>query len=162
MIVDLWVRKDCGTPRYILHSYYYSIPIIDVCPGVILCYGRHHPREVYELYSTTDGVHPWGKEGVPFLGEVLYSWYKQMNNILSNDVSLNTDGKYVSHAHSFDNLYIPSTTSTSTAVTTTTTSTSTSTTRNVAIHSTGGAGRRGALGQVQWLHVERVVAGDYE
>ncbi len=108
VIVDLWVRTYCGQPRYILHSFYYSIPIIDVCPGVVLCYGRHHPKEVYEQYSLTDGVHPWGKRGVPFLGEILYAWYKKMNTILTNDVTMSTDGKQESHTHSFDGLLTPS------------------------------------------------------
>eukprot|EP01032_Pedospumella_encystans_P010954 gene10954-12780_t len=108
VIVDLWVRTHCGQPRYILHSFYYSIPIIDVCPGVVLCYGRHHPKDVYEQYSLTDGVHPWGKRGVPFLGEILYAWYKKMNTIVSNDVTMSTDGKQETHTHSFDNLLTPS------------------------------------------------------
>ena len=121
VIVDLWVRTYCGTPRYILHSYYYSIPIIDVCPGVVLCYGRHHPREVYELYSLTDGVHPWGKQGVPFLGDILYAWYKQMNNILTNDITMNFDGKSVYYSHSYDNLLVDTVATTTPAVTNTAT-----------------------------------------
>ena len=108
VIVDLWVRNLCGTPRYLLHSYYYQIPLIDVCPGVVLCFGKaHHPKEVYEQYSLTDGIHPWGSRGVPFLGEILYAWWKKFEDVLTNDVTLSTDGKQVSHSHSFDHLLAP-------------------------------------------------------
>lgn len=105
VIVDLWVRNLCGQPRYLLHSFYYQVPIIDVCPGVVLCYGKgHHPKEVYELYSLTDGVHPWGKRGVPFLGEILYAWWRKMESVVTLDTSLDFDGKQISHSHSFDHL----------------------------------------------------------
>ena len=69
-IVNLWGSAHCPTPRYLLHSFYYQIPLISVCPAVNLCYGKHHlPKYIYELYSKTDGVHPWGANGVKFLGE---------------------------------------------------------------------------------------------
>jgi hypothetical protein len=105
VIVDLWVRNLCGPPRYLLHSFYYQIPLIDVCPGVVLCFGKgHHPKEIYEQYSLTDGIHPWGTRGVPFLGEILFAWWKKFETILTNDVTMSLEGKEVSHSHSFDHL----------------------------------------------------------
>ena len=108
MIVNLWVYNFCGPARYLLHSFYYQIPIIDVCSAVVLCYGKaHHPKEIYELYSKTDGVHPWGTQGVKFLGEILYAWWKKFESIVSFDTSMNLDGKRITLSHSFDNLLQP-------------------------------------------------------
>jgi hypothetical protein len=105
LIVDLWVTTLCGTPRYLLHSFYYQIPLLDVCPAVALCYGKdHHPKHVYEEYSKTDGVHPWGSNGVKFLGQLLYAWWKKFDAIVSYEVSMTLDGKQVSIEHSFDSL----------------------------------------------------------
>lgn len=105
VIVDLWVRTFCGQPRYILHSFYYQLPIIDVCPAVVLCYGKdHHPKHVHELYSLTDGVHPWGAQGVKFLGDILFAWWKKFETIVMNDQTLESDGHMKSHAHNFDEL----------------------------------------------------------
>lgn len=108
VIVDLWVRTFCGQPRYILHSFYYQIPIIDVCPAVVLCYGKdHHPKHIHELYSLTDGVHPWGAQGVKFLGDLLFAWWKKFETIVLNDQTMESDGRMVTHAHNFDELLTP-------------------------------------------------------
>jgi hypothetical protein len=70
VLVNLWGSASCPVPRYLLHSFYYQIPLIAVCPAVNLCYGKHHlPKFIFEQYSKTDGVHPWGSNGVKFLGE---------------------------------------------------------------------------------------------
>jgi hypothetical protein len=104
-IVDLWVRAYCGAPRYLLHSFYYQVPLIDVCPGVVLCFGKsQHPKHIYEQYSLTDGIHPWGVRGVPFLGEILYAWWRKFETLLTHDVTLSHEGKELSHSHSFDHL----------------------------------------------------------
>ncbi|KAJ1440527.1 hypothetical protein B484DRAFT_443404 [Ochromonadaceae sp. CCMP2298] len=104
-IVDLWVKPDCGSPRYLLHSYYYGIPLIDVCPAVVLCFGKDHlPQRIYSQYSLTDGVHPWGSRGVPFLGDLLFAWWNKLSNAVSFDVTMETDGSITRHAHSYDTL----------------------------------------------------------
>jgi hypothetical protein len=60
VMVNLWVTEHCPVTRYLLHSYYYQLPLINVCPAVDLCYGKKHmPPHIYEQYSRTDGVHPW-------------------------------------------------------------------------------------------------------
>ena len=101
-IVNLWVQKDCPTPRYLLHSYYYQLPLLNVCPAVNLCYGKGQlPKSISDQYSKTDGVHPWGSQGVKFLGELLYAWWKRLETLLTQDVSMDVDGKLTAHTHSF-------------------------------------------------------------
>lgn len=89
VLVNLWVEKYCPFPRYLMHSQYYNIPLINVCPAVNLCYGKERlPRWRTNEYSTTDGVHPWGAKGVPFLGQILYGWWKrsfEVFDMLGND-----------------------------------------------------------------------------
>lgn len=103
VIVNLWVRQHCPTPRYLLHSFYYQIPLIHICPAVNLCYGKGQlPKHISDLYSTTDGVHPWGKHGVRFLGDLLFAWWKKLENLLIQDFTMDYEGKLVSHTHSFD------------------------------------------------------------
>lgn len=102
-IVNLWGSKDCPVPRYLLHSFYYQVPLIAVCPAVNLCYGKHHlPKYIYEQYSKTDGVHPWGSNGVKFLGDILFAWWKKLEAVATNDVTMDLDGRMVTHSHSFD------------------------------------------------------------
>lgn len=51
-LVDLWTggKALCDPPRYLLHSYYYQIPLLNVCPAVTVCFGRGHmPKSVYEV-----------------------------------------------------------------------------------------------------------------
>mmetsp|Transcript_18726 Transcript_18726/g.31549 ORF Transcript_18726/g.31549 Transcript_18726/m.31549 type:complete len:676 (-) Transcript_18726:69-2096(-) len=104
-IVNLWVTPHCGTPRYLLHSYYYHLPMVDVCPAVVLCYGKDHlPKSISNLYSTTDGVHPWGAHGVKFLGDVLFAWWNKLATTVTVDSTLSLDGKRITHAHTFDQL----------------------------------------------------------
>lgn len=103
LLVNLWVHANCPTPRYLLHSFYYQIPMLNVCPAVTLCYGKDHlPKHIYEQYSKTDGVHPWGNKGVYFLGTLLYAWWKKLDTVATYDVSLDFDGKYITHRHSYD------------------------------------------------------------
>jgi hypothetical protein len=44
------------------------------------------------MYSETDGVHPWGKRGVPFIGEMLHAWWLRMvdTTTSSSDASIST------------------------------------------------------------------------
>lgn len=103
VLVNLWVSNRCPVPRYLLHSYYYQIPIINVCPAVNLCYGKGQlPKHISDKYSTTDGVHPWGTQGVKFLGEILFAWWKKLEKLVSQDFTMDFDGKLVAHSHSFD------------------------------------------------------------
>ncbi len=103
VLVNLWVHRDCPVPRYLLHSYYYRIPIINVCPAVNLCYGKGQlPKHISDQYSKTDGVHPWGSHGVRFIGDLLYAWWKKLETLLVQDVSMDFDGKLNTHSHSFD------------------------------------------------------------
>eukprot|EP00605_Chrysophyceae_sp_TOSAG23-4_P000692 GSChrysophyteH1.ASY1.ANO1.776.1 assembled CDS len=75
-LVNLWVQSSCPTTKYLTHAQYYQLPLLNICPAVDLCYGKGHlPKWRWEEYSKEDGVHPWGEKGVPFIGEVLYSWY---------------------------------------------------------------------------------------
>jgi len=84
VLVNLWVHIHCPVPRYLAHSQYYQVPLINVCPAVNLCFGRERlPRYVFEQYSKTDGVHPWGPQGVPFLGRILYAWWQRFNDTVS-------------------------------------------------------------------------------
>lgn len=85
-LVNFWVERACPTARYLVHAQYYNIPLINMCPAVALCYGRDHlPKWRYSLYSTTDGVHPWGTRGVPFIGEVLHAWWLRVVAIASSE-----------------------------------------------------------------------------
>ena len=103
VLVNLWVSQHCPVTRYLLHGFYYQLPIINVCPAVNLCYGKYHlPKEVSDLYSLTDGVHPWGKMGVKFLGDLLYSWWKRTVKLLVEDSSMDTNGQTITFTHSFD------------------------------------------------------------
>lgn len=78
VLVNLWAHQHCPTTRYLLHGFYYQLPIINMCPAINLCYGKKHlPQWRYEEYSKTDGVHPWGPKGVPFIGGILYAWWKR-------------------------------------------------------------------------------------
>ena len=64
LLTNLWVTADCPVPRYLLHSFYYEIPLLNICPAVDLCYGKKHmPQYISDQYSKTDGVHPWGPNG---------------------------------------------------------------------------------------------------
>ena len=52
-----------------------------------LCFGRSRlPRYIFEEYSLTDGVHPWGAKGVSFLGGILYAWWRRYDEIVSDEV----------------------------------------------------------------------------
>ena len=67
LLTNLWVTADCPVPRYLLHSFYYEIPLMNICPAVDLCFGKKHlPQYISDLYSKTDGVHPWGSQGYFF------------------------------------------------------------------------------------------------
>lgn len=97
VLANLWVKEGCPVTRYLLHGYYYDIPVLNVCPAVNICFGKKHmPKEVSDLYSKTDGVHPWGKEGVRFLGDLLYAWWKRMEGIVGDLVdSKEEDNKFL-------------------------------------------------------------------
>ncbi len=85
-LVNFWVEKGCPTARYLLHAQYYNVPLINLCPAVNLCYGRERmPSWRYKLYSTTDGVHPWGSKGVPFIGTILHAWWLRMVHTVTAD-----------------------------------------------------------------------------
>jgi hypothetical protein len=81
-LVNLWVAPSCPTVRYLTHSFYYHLPLINLCPAANLCYGRRLPKYITEEYSLTDGVHPWGVNGVPFIGKVLFAWWARYEDIL--------------------------------------------------------------------------------
>jgi hypothetical protein len=101
VLVNLWVTQHCPVPRYLLHSYYYQIPLINVCPAVNLCYGKNQlPKSVSDLYSPTDGVHPWGPQGVKFLGDLLYAWWRKLEQLLTEDRTMDTDGTMSTQTHS--------------------------------------------------------------
>lgn len=86
VLVNLWVHIRCPVPRYLVMSQYYQIPLINICPAVNLCFGRERlPRYITDQYSKTDGVHPWGTQGVPFLGQILYAWWQRLNDTVSED-----------------------------------------------------------------------------
>lgn len=83
VLVNLWVSSNCGTTRYLLHGYYYNIPIIAVCPAVNLCFGHKRlPKSISDQYSRTDGVHPWGPKGVKFIGDLMYAWWRRLKLLL--------------------------------------------------------------------------------
>ena len=86
VLVNLWVQKDCPVTRYLHHAHYYAVPVLDLCPAVDLCFGRSHlPRWRTDLYSTTDGVHPWGVRGVNFIGSVLMAWWDRTAKLYAVD-----------------------------------------------------------------------------
>lgn len=86
VLVNLWVHASCPTPRYLYHAMYYQVPIINICPAINLCFGRGRlPKWISDQYSKTDGVHPWGKRGVPFIGEVMYAWWKRFELIVQSE-----------------------------------------------------------------------------
>ena len=85
LLANMWYDKTCPPPRYLLHSFYYKIPIINMCPAISLCFGKHHlPRWRAEEYSKTDGVHPWGPKGVPFIGAIFYSWWTRTIDVIKD------------------------------------------------------------------------------
>lgn len=105
LLVNLWVKEDCPVTRYLLHAYYYQLPVINMCPSVDLCFGKKHmPSYISEQYSKTDGVHPWGPAGVKFIGDMMYAWWKRLDSVVSTDTFFDTSGKTVIEAHSFSNL----------------------------------------------------------
>lgn len=86
VLVNLWVHIRCPVPRYLVMSQYYQVPLINICPAVNLCYGRERlPRYISDQYSRTDGVHPWGTQGVAFLGNILYAWWQRFNDTVSEE-----------------------------------------------------------------------------
>lgn len=104
-LANLWVAPQCPPPRYLLHSFHYSIPVLNVCPAVNLCYGKGHmPKHVWELYSKTDGVHPWGEKGVEFLGKLMFAWWNKLISLITEDLSMDTDGKVHKTTKGFDHL----------------------------------------------------------
>ena len=40
VLVNLWVTTNCPVTRYLLHAFYYNIPVINICPAVTLCFGK--------------------------------------------------------------------------------------------------------------------------
>lgn len=104
-LVNLWVHQHCPVTRYLLHSFYYNLPVLNMCPAVNLCYGKGHmPKHISDLYSKTDGVHPWGAKGVQFLGDILFAWWKRTCTMLTHNTYMDTDGREVLTHHSFDQL----------------------------------------------------------
>ncbi len=97
-LVNLWVQPNCPTTKYLTHAMYYNLPLLNLCPAVDLCYGKGHlPKWRWEEYSKDDGVHPWGKAGVPFIGEILYAWYKRSEAIvkpIDYDLSISYPSTY--------------------------------------------------------------------
>lgn len=88
ILVNLWATASCPVTRYLHHALYYNIPVINLCPAITLCYGKNHlPKWRSDLYSLTDGVHPWGEKGVPFIGGILYHWWLRMDTLLTTDAS---------------------------------------------------------------------------
>jgi hypothetical protein len=105
VLVNLWVAQFCPVTRYLLHAFYYQIPVLNVCPAVNLCYGKAHlPKYISDEYSPTDGVHPWGKKGVKFLGDLMFAWWNRMVQMLTQDQSMDTNGKTITFSHSFDKM----------------------------------------------------------
>lgn len=84
-LVNLWVAPNCPTTRYLIHSFYYHIPLINLCPAANLCFGRRLPRYIQEQFSLTDGVHPWGVDGVPFIGRILFAWWNRYEDIITQE-----------------------------------------------------------------------------
>ena len=99
--MNLWVYTKCSTTRYLQQAYYYGIPLINICPAVNLCFGRSRlPKNIIEEYSLTDGIHPWGKKGVSFIGGIIYSWWSRYDEIISEEVHERTAKYFVQHSSS--------------------------------------------------------------
>lgn len=82
LLANFWVCQYCPPPRYLLHAWFYDLPLINLCTAVNVCYGKDHmPAYIYHKYSLTDGVHPWGSEGVPFIGNILFSWWNRYESL---------------------------------------------------------------------------------
>ena len=83
VLVNMWVHVKCPVTRYLLHSFYYQLPLINICPVVNVCFGRARmPKWITDQYSETDGVHPWGSKGVHFIGNVLYAWWRRYQELI--------------------------------------------------------------------------------
>lgn len=108
VLVNLWVHQICPTPRYLLHSFYYNIPMINICPAANLCYGKRLPRHITEQYSTTDGVHPWGSKGVWFIGQIMNAWWMRYFNLLSTEDAITSSIDMSDHLQSSSNWTLPS------------------------------------------------------
>ena len=94
----------CSTTRYLQQAYYYGIPLINICPAVNLCFGRSRlPKNIIEEYSLTDGIHPWGKKGVSFIGSILYSWWSRYDEIISEEVHERTAKYSVQYSRGKEN-----------------------------------------------------------
>lgn len=103
VLVNLWVHQHCPITRYLEHAYYYDIPIISVCPAVNLCYGKKRlPSYISDEYSRTDGVHPWGVKGVPFLGNIMYAWWKRYNTVITDELLVAIHGNSYNNSNSSD------------------------------------------------------------
>lgn len=94
-LVNLWVHPECPITRYLLHAHYYDIPVLNLCPAVNLCFGKHLPRWRFDEYTTKkggdkggDGVHPWGPSGVPFIGGIMYNWWRRYEYIVEDETPL--------------------------------------------------------------------------
>ena len=82
VLVNLWVHNKCPITRYLLHAFYYRLPVINICPAVNLCFGRKRlPQWKSDEYSKTDGVHPWGPKGVSFIGKILFAWWERYKDV---------------------------------------------------------------------------------
>lgn len=91
VLVNLWVSGDCQRTRYLLHGMHYDIPIISVCTAVNLCFGRNRlPKFISDLYSTTDGVHPWGSRGVKFISDLIFAWWRRMRDLTVEYAEVNS------------------------------------------------------------------------
>ena len=102
--VNLWVYTKCSTTRYLQQAYYYGIPLINICPAVNLCFGRSRlPKNIIEEYSLTDGIHPWGRKGVSFIGSILYSWWSRYDEIISEEVHERTAKYSAQYSRSNEN-----------------------------------------------------------
>jgi hypothetical protein len=68
------------------------------------CFGRDHlPRWINEEYSKTDGVHPWGVKGVPFIGiSAAYSRFDSLILLYEGDVLFAWWQRYESAHAEFD------------------------------------------------------------
>jgi hypothetical protein len=95
MLMNMWVYPTCSTTRYLIHSFYYGVPIINVCPAVNLCFGKpthsRLPKWIAEQYSKTDGIHPWGSKGVSFIGGIMYAWWRRYDEIVSEEIEAWTE-----------------------------------------------------------------------
>jgi hypothetical protein len=57
-------------PKFLDLAHYYNIPFVDLCHSVHHCF----PEGNFSLYSK-DGIHPFGPEGVSFLGKLFSNWW---------------------------------------------------------------------------------------